>query len=79
MKAILTKYLGPTNNRGSRVKAYDECGNQVTVSWNFELGVEENHQAAAQAFVQKMGWKWQDLIGGSIKEGFAFIFNPYAK
>lgn len=71
-QAIVTKHLGPTNTRGSRVKAIADAGH-IVVHWNHRLGVVENHTAAAQALANKLGWlgEWS---GGSIPgSGFAFV------
>jgi hypothetical protein len=54
-QAITTKYLGPTNFRGSRVKATAEAGS-VTISWDDAKSVEANHDAAAAALAAKFGW-----------------------
>ena len=59
MQAITTRYIGPTNNRGSRVKAKCWAGS-ITVSWDHALGTEQNHDAAAIALVQKLGWHYAD-------------------
>ena len=55
MQAITTKYQGPTNNRDSRIKAECEAGS-VYVSWDYGIGYEENHAAARDALVNKLGW-----------------------
>ena len=34
MKAIITKYIGPTDTRGSRIKASDEDGNSITIGYD---------------------------------------------
>lgn len=55
MQAIKTAYLGPTNVRGSRIKA--TCGaGAVILNWEHSLNSERNHMAAAQALIQKLGW-----------------------
>lgn len=51
---ILTKYLGPTNFRGSRVKATSGSGTTVTIAWDDELNIDENHAAAAMALAAKL-------------------------
>ena len=56
MQAIETKYLGPTNSRGSRVKASCQAGS-VTVGWDDALDVDPNHDAAARALIAKFGWQ----------------------
>ena len=73
MKAITTRYLGPTNFRGSRIKATDDDGNSVTIPYPYELSGEDVHRAAADALCVKMGWTGK-LVGGSIKTGYAFVF-----
>jgi len=64
MKAIKTTYLGPTNTRGSRIKASDGDKNQITISWQYALEADENHKAAAKALCDKMGWHGQMVMGG---------------
>jgi hypothetical protein len=74
MKAIKTKYKGPTNYRGSRIIASDEDGNRITISYPYELSGEAVHRKAAEALCEKMGWG-RDLIAGSIKNGYVFTFS----
>ncbi len=73
MKAIITKFLGPTNTRGSRITARDSDGNRTTVGYRHEISGDENHDAAAVALCRKMGWKG-NLVGGSTKDGRAYVF-----
>jgi len=48
---ILTKYLGPTNTRGARVKA--TCGSwTVTLAWDHERESNANHAAAAVTLIR---------------------------
>lgn len=62
-QAIVTKYLGPTDSRGSRVKAKSYAGS-VTIPWDDAKGVDENHQAAAIALARKLGWIGRLYVGG---------------
>ena len=55
LQAIQTKYIGPTNSRGSRVKAYCQAGS-ITVSWLHNLNSEENHKRAVLELIKKLGW-----------------------
>ena len=73
MKAIQTKYIGATNTRGSRIKAFDEDGNSTTIPYPHELSGEEVHRKAAEALRDKKGWKGE-LVGGGIKSGYVFVF-----
>lgn len=58
MQAIQTKWLGPTNTQGSRVKAFSVAFPRgVTVGWDYALGVEGNHDAAARAFIVSKCWQ----------------------
>ncbi len=52
MQAIETKYIGPTNYRGSRIKASCERGS-ITISYESVLNSEDAHIAAADALVAK--------------------------
>ena len=52
MQAIETKYIGPTNYRGSRIKASCERGS-IIVSYDDALNSEDAHIAAADALVAK--------------------------
>ena len=67
-QAIVTRYLGPTNFRGARVKASAQAGS-VTIPWSHELDVDENHEKAAVALAFKFGWKYRKLAGGGLPDG----------
>lgn len=73
MKAILTKYHGPTYTRGARISASDEDGNKVYISYPYELSGEAVHRKAAEALKAKMNWQG-DLVSGSLKNGYVFVF-----
>lgn len=74
MKAIKTTYLGPTNYRGSRIKATDEDGNSVTFPYFPEKHMEkEAHSVAAIALCKTMGWEGT-LVAGSLKDCYVFCF-----
>lgn len=53
MQAIQTKYLGPTNTRGSRIKAACWLAN-ITVPFDHALDVDGNHSNAINALVGKI-------------------------
>jgi hypothetical protein len=73
MQAIETKYLGPTDMRGSRVRAKAEAGS-VIVPWDHALSLDENHTRAAQRLATKLGWrgKW---VGGTLPSGVRCYVN----
>lgn len=77
MQAIQTKYLAPTNSRGARIKA--TCAaKSITVSYAYELSIEENHRLAAAELGESL--EWAGLCGtlesGSLKDGsYVHVFR----
>jgi hypothetical protein len=82
MRAIRTKYLGPTNNRGSRVKVIDEGYSDrprtIAVPWDYALNPDENHAAAARVALRRWDWsgRW---VGGGLRDGMCFACDPDPK
>lgn len=80
MQTVITKYIGPTNRRPSRVKAtcWRKC---ATVSWDDRYGSEENHKAACEALIKELeadsDYEWSILAHGSMPDdsGRAFIIE----
>ena len=68
MQAIQTKYIGPTNVRGSRVKAAAQAGS-VILDWNDALNRDDNHRCAAKALATKLGWDYGEYISGTLPDG----------
>lgn len=63
-QAIDTKFYGPTNFKGSRIRARCQA-KKIWVSWDHGLGVDENHTKAAKELIKQLGWDehyW--IIGG---------------
>jgi len=73
MKAIVTKFHGPTDTKGSRISASDSDGNRVFLSKDHSLSDHEAHGKAARALLDKMGWQGE-LIGGYVKDGMVWVF-----
>ena len=74
MQAIQTKYFGPSNVRGSRIKATCAAGS-ITIPYPHELSGQAVHRKAAEALVVKLGWDGQ-LLGGCLPDGsYWFVFN----
>lgn len=80
MQTIITKFLAPTNSRGSRVIAKSWNG-KVTVPWDYRLEVRENHEAAAKALIadikERCGIDWNIKATGNLPDdtGYAFIIE----
>lgn len=71
-QAIQTRYIGPTNYRGSRVKATAEAGS-VTLSWDNALNATDNHRIAAETLADKYGWP-KNMIGGALPGGPGYVW-----
>lgn len=54
-QAIITRYVGPGNVRGSRIIAKAFAG-KVTIGYDHGLSITDNHAAAAKALAGKFGW-----------------------
>lgn len=73
--SILTKFIGPTNTRGSRIKASASNGaGSVVVPWDHALGQDDNHDAAAMALAKKLSWEGS-LIRGGGEKGNVYVFH----
>lgn len=67
-QAIITKFLGPTNHRGSRVKAICEARTLV-VEWDHALDPNDNHWRAATTLAEGLGWIGEKAHGWSLAGG----------
>lgn len=70
-QAITTRYFGPTNHRGARIRATAQAGS-VTIPYDHELNPEGAHAKAALALADKWGWGGQ-WVGGATATGYAFV------
>jgi hypothetical protein len=73
VQAISTKYLGPTNARGSRIKATTASGLTKTIPFDYELDEAGNAKKAAKALMKKLGWEGK-IACGSTKTGHCCVF-----
>jgi hypothetical protein len=88
MQAIKTTYIGPSNVRGSRIKAQCDAMT-IIISWDDALDVEANHIAAARELCTRMvekneklhgngageTWKAPFLTGSLKNDGYAHVFT----
>ena len=78
MQAIRTRYIGPTNSRGSRIQAKCEA-KTIYVSYDHALNIDENHDAARQALVEAMGWDssfYAPMVSGVFDGDHYHVFSP---
>lgn len=73
--SIITKYLGPTNTKGGRIKATTGNGkHSVTIPYPYEDS-RNAHALAALALARKLGWQGT-LIEGGTSTGSVFVHIP---
>ena len=76
MIAIQTKYLGATNYRPSRIKAFTCNGPSCTISYDHALSDAKLHFKAVKELVSKCKLKWDisKMNYGGVKDGYVFTF-----
>lgn len=76
MKAIRTRYSGPTDTRGSRITATDGDGNRVTISYSTAEDQGDPHEYVAYKLMEKMGWECE-LVGGGFGHDQYWVMLPH--
>ena len=72
--AIFTKYLQPTNTRGSRIKAWFAYGKQThTMPFMYEIANETRHTVVALALIEISNPALEIIASADIPEGMVFI------
>lgn len=74
MQAIRTKYLGPTNTRGARIKATCEAGS-LTISYLYHLSTNDMHRKAAFELMEKLGWNPKVLHTGELHDCYVHVME----
>lgn len=81
MQAIITKYIGPSNSRGTRIRAsiknnFTSTTTTIYTSYDSGLSERDNHAYAAMALVRKImdldsgnNWTCGELPNG----GYCFV------
>jgi hypothetical protein len=72
VQAIVTKFIGPSNTKGSRIKATAATGS-LTIHIDHALSIEDNHARAAEALANKWSWRGQWFMGG-MPDGHGYCF-----
>ena len=70
---IVTKYLGPTNHKGSRIKATGPLGS-VTVSYDSALDNAANYDAAVTAYIELFGAQPREYIRAVMPDGNNYVY-----
>ena len=78
LQAIVTKYHGPTNYKGSRISARADAG-RIVRPYDHALTLEENHAQAALDLMEEKGWMrpGRRLLGGGLPSnaGCCFVMS----
>lgn len=79
MQAIVTRYISPSNTRGTRIKATASAGS-IVMGYKYALGIEGNHEAACQLLREKFGWigaAYGTHHGGQVANGdYVWVMVP---
>jgi hypothetical protein len=84
MKAITTKYHGPTKTRGSRISATDGS-KRITVPFDHGVDDRENHRLTMRDLVYAIGMSEltpsEQWHGGTINGGssYVWVYVPVAE
>ena len=75
MDAILTMFVPATSTRGSRVKAIRMTagGESATIGYDHGLNSWDNHRAAAEVLITKLGWTNVSFVGGETGTGTVWV------
>lgn len=81
MKAIVTKYRGPTDNKGSAIRCMAEgvtSRTYTTGSLDTSKDTPEWHREAARRYAKQLGWfDGYEMVSGSLPDGsYAHTFRP---
>lgn len=63
MRAIVTRYRGPTDTGGARILVYDEGKCKMRVP--YDHGASSAHEVAVRAYCKRMGWTGE-LVNGDV-------------
>lgn len=74
MSVIRTKYLGPTNTKGGRIKAM-LASESITLPYDYDGSGMWNHEKTAYALARKLNLKgqWGRVWDQSQSDGFLFV------
>lgn len=74
-QAIVTRYLPPTNSKGSRIAARCDA-KRIVIAWPYEYDAPKAHEAAATELRRVLGWEGE-WIGGCLPrecvDSYAFV------
>jgi len=78
MQAILTRYIGATNTKPSRIKAWTATGRTLTRSYDDGSSYRnafDRHAAVAKELAASLNWQGEWIGGADDKAGYVFVRN----
>ncbi len=73
-QAIIIKFLGATNTKGTRIKASAEPSS-VTVPLEYGAGHEQRIREAVDALLNKLDWNGEYIIGQLPSGDYVAVFK----
>ncbi len=75
MKAIIVKYLGPTDTKGSRLKAMAEGVKSIIRGLDYSINISDDMFNIAQELCKRNNWP-SNLVAGQLPNGdYVFCFG----
>ena len=76
MIAIHTRFICPTNTRGSRIKAFTSSGFTASIPYPYAESFEAAHFQAVKELVRKHGldWSLDNMRYGDSADGKGYVF-----
>jgi len=76
MQAIETRYIGPTDYKGSRIVASSADGHRHVLPYPHELNCDAAHRKAATELAEVMGWlrDGRRIVGAPYRRGWYWVF-----
>ena len=66
MQAIQVKYLGPTNTKDARLKAWAASGVSITESRDYGIEASKQAQIMCELYAKKMKWHYSTMHFGTL-------------
>jgi hypothetical protein len=77
MIAIHTKYLGPTNTKGARIKVSAYCGATKTMSVPYDHSSHDPHEDAAYEFCKRLNLWGNVSYAGLTPDGKGQVYSVF--
>lgn len=76
MRAIVTRFVSPTNHRPARVSA-TVGDKRIILPWDHSMGTDANHARVALSLARSLQWEGEWIPGSLPGAGMVFVCNDY--